>query len=264
MKKLSLVISILLTAFVFSMSFVSGADSNDMSLNVSQTVLTIINRMFPASGIEINTLNAVIRKLAHIFEYSVLAISWFITVKLYRKSYLILVSIGLLIALTDELIQRYATNRGSSLIDALVFDFLPFILISTLLKYINNRKSREEDIVSTNTLARLADNKITAEKAYQKMFLKKEKYRVPFSRRAHFLKLKIQSPSAKGVNTLLKILFLIPFPIGIVRFGLRFVKMDFKEEVGMSKNEILDMISSKGIEINVDTKDGDKIVVKTI
>ena len=40
--------------------------------------------------------------------------------------------------------------------------------------------------------------------------------------------------------------------------------MDMKDEIGMSKKEILDMVAAKGIKVNVNTKNGDEVIIKTI
>ena len=118
--------------------------------------------------------------------------------------------------------------------------------------------------MTTNTLARLQTNKISTEAAYKELY-KKKRRKMQFTRKAHFIKFKIKVPGDKAANRLLKVLFFFPFPIFIVRFILMFVKEEkYKDNILLEKAEILKLITSKGINIDVNTKSGEKIIVKTI
>ncbi|HPJ23307.1 MAG TPA: VanZ family protein [Bacillota bacterium] len=263
MKQLILVLSLLLTSLVFSMSFVSGAASSTISSGVSDMILGWITNIFPNNQIDIETFHTFIRKAAHVTEFIVLAISWFYTIKLWDWSLGIQLLIGLVIASTDETIQVFAVDRGPSIFDALVYDYLPFMIASLVLWLIYQRKG--ESIMATDTLARLKDNQISPELAYEELYKDEKRKRIPFFKRAHFIKLKIHVPEEKGVNFFLKVLFFIPFPLFIVKLILRLIKMDrFDDSVPLTKKEMIKLISYKGIIVKVNTKSGEKILIKTI
>ncbi|MBN2540010.1 MAG: VanZ family protein [Bacilli bacterium] len=263
MKYVSLSISTILTVFVFSMSFATGSDSTSLSLSVTNVVADILNNLFPNNTIDFDTLHIVVRKMAHISEYIVLAISWFVTMRLWKGSVGRLFGLGLLIAGIDETIQIFAIDRGSSVWDALLFDFLPFALAGYLLWFIIERK--REETMDTTTLVQLQQNAISPEAAYKKMFKYEKPARMPLFRRAHFVKLKIHVPEEKGVNVFLKVLFFIPIPIVFLKIIMSFIKMDkFDDDIPLDKKEIMRMISHRGIKVKVNTKSGEKILIKTI
>ncbi|MBI9008879.1 MAG: VanZ family protein [Tenericutes bacterium] len=262
MKKISLIVSSVLTLIVFSFSFATGEQSGSLSLEISNFILNIITDVFPNNSILIADLHIVIRKSAHMFEYFVLGISWFITGKLWNLSYFRILIIGMIVAFSDEAIQIYAENRGPSVFDAILYDFVPYTISSLLLFLINNRRGKTE--MTSNTLARLQTNEISTEAAYKELY-KKKRRKMQLTRKAHFIKLKINVPEDKTANRILKVLFFFPFPIFIVRFILMFVKEEkYKDNISLDKAEILKLITSKGINIDVNTKSGEKIVVKTI
>lgn len=115
MKYFCLGLSLLLTGIVFSMSFASAADSQSMSLEITNMVFNVINNIFENNNINLVDLHAFIRKSAHIFEFMVIGVSWFFTGKLWGLSFLKILVIGLMIASIDEIIQIYSDNRGPSL-----------------------------------------------------------------------------------------------------------------------------------------------------
>ena len=115
------------------------------------------------------------------------------------------------------------------------------------------------------TLAKLQENKITPEMAYKEIYSKTRIKRIPFSKRAHFIKLNINVPEEKGANRFLKALFFMPFPIMLLRVMIGFINFDkYTENVPLSKREILRLISYKGIKIKVNSNSGEKILIKTI
>ncbi len=119
--------------------------------------------------------------------------------------------------------------------------------------------------MSTNILTRLTANEITPEKAYKELYKKENRVRVPFFKRAHFIKLKIRIPDQRGVNTFLGVLFFMPLPILFLRIIMSFVKMDnFSDEIPFSKRELINLIAYKGVRIKVNANSGEKILIKTI
>ncbi len=264
MKHISLLISLILTGLVFSMSFLSGNDSASLSSGVTDVVYRILNNLIPNNQIEINNLHLFIRKSAHISEYMILGASWFFTIKCWKKSLATLLVIGFVISSLDEAIQIFAIERGASIIDVIIFDYLPYCMISVLLTVFHNRK--RELNMSATTLLKLQDNSITPEIAYKELYKNEKKVRIPLFRRAHFIKLRIIIPEEKGVNRFLGVLFFLPLPILFVRIILSFVKINkyMDDNDPISKKDIMRLISYKGTQVNVNTHSGEKIIIKTI
>lgn len=264
MKNTWLYISITITILVFSMSFVSGTESGELSSGVTDVIYRFISSIFPNNNIDIDTLHVVIRKMAHVTEYSILAISWFFTAKSMEWSFSVYLILGLLIASTDESIQIIAVDRGPSIFDALIYDFIPFMLIGTISLLIYNKRGGQT--MSTDTLLKLQNNQISPESAYRELYKTEKRVRMPFFKRAHFVKLRIRVPGEKGVNTFLGILFFFPIPILFLRILMGFIKSERFEDTDMplSKREIIRMVSYKGVTLNVKTHSGENILIKTI
>lgn len=104
-----LVFMILFTlAFIFSNSF----ESQEVS-NAKSTALTeFFNRIFGAETLE----NPIIRKLAHIMEFTLLGAEFMLFAAVRRMNFTVPLLSGLLCALTDETIQMF-TGRGSLVSD---------------------------------------------------------------------------------------------------------------------------------------------------
>lgn len=264
MKKLSLVLSLVMTTVIFLMSTFPGSSSDGMSLQIVDYLLNLIDKIIPANNISIDTMNSIVRKTAHITEYLILGVLWFVTALYWKLSILKISFIGLFTSAIDELIQLIPEGRGASIVDVLLYDFLPFLIIVNLIALIYNRKSGEVDFVVSETLAKLAKNEISSRKAYKQIYDSKRERKVPFTRRAHFVKLNITVPGEKGVNTFLKMLLFFPFPIFIIRPFLRFVKFDSDDNIPLSKTDLINMISAKGIKVVVNSQSGEKIYIKTI
>ncbi|MBU1144311.1 MAG: hypothetical protein KJ971_00455 [Firmicutes bacterium] len=112
-----------------------------------------------------------------------------------------------------------------------------------------------------NVLFQLRENEISPKEAYKELYPKGTKTKM---RRAHFVKLKIRIPEEKGVNRFLGVLFLLPLPLFLVKFGLRLAKNIDEDTLPMPKDELLRMISYRGIKLSVNAKSGEKIIIKTI
>lgn len=114
-------------------------------------------------------------------------------------------------------------------------------------------------------LKKLERGDIDAEHAYKEMFVPTIK---DSGKRAFFVKMKIQVPEeGKGVNTFLKILFMIPIPLIFARFALKLFGSKIKEGlegVDFDVKDILEMIKySKHTRIHIDSNDA-KIDIKVI
>ncbi|RJX25259.1 MAG: hypothetical protein C4537_04605 [Acholeplasma sp.] len=111
-------------------------------------------------------------------------------------------------------------------------------------------------------LTQLTDKKISSQQAY-KMLYPKYKERKP--RRASFVKLSLNIPESKGINIFLKVLFALPIPIFIIKMVMRRrLKEKISDQVPLTPSELIDLISIKGVKVNVLTKTNEKIKIYTI
>lgn len=109
-------------------------------------------------------------------------------------------------------------------------------------------------------LDKLENNEITPEEALKELYPEKK---VRMGKKAYFIKMKIVIPEeGKGINTLLKILFALPFPMIFARMGLRiggrFIKNDdfdiseISKMLKYSKNSVINIESDEAqIQIKV-------------
>lgn len=256
-KHISLTITILITIFIFTMSIIPGSESSDISSGVSLTLKNLWDQIFINHPIALDTIHQIIRKGAHVFEYFILAISYFITAKYYKLSILKISFYGLLTASIDEIIQSFVPDRAGRFIDVIVFDFGGFMLgLAIMLLLFNRRKFKSDQEV----LEALQDNKISTRKAYKYIYNHDQ---MKITNQAHFVKLNIIIPDEPGASKFLKVLFFFPVPLGLVKFALRFVKDDHLTEE-FSKEDILNIITQKGIKIKVNASDGVIVKIKTI
>jgi hypothetical protein len=110
-------------------------------------------------------------------------------------------------------------------------------------------------------LDQLENNEISTKKAYR--LLVKEPKPVKM-RRASFIKVRISIPEEKGVNTLLKFLLALPFPIFVFKLFIKRRKTFKIQQLELSGEELIDLISYRGILVQVKSQDGVKIHIKTI
>ncbi|HOI85831.1 MAG TPA: hypothetical protein PLP48_07105 [Acholeplasmataceae bacterium] len=111
-------------------------------------------------------------------------------------------------------------------------------------------------------LTQLNRKEISSRQAYR-MLYKPVKERKP--RRASFVKLSIHVPESAGVNIFLKILFLLPIPIFLIKWIIR-KRTDqvISDQFQLTTGELIDLISIKGVLVNVITKTNERIKIKTI
>ncbi len=110
-------------------------------------------------------------------------------------------------------------------------------------------------------LKKLENNEITSEEALRELYpVKKQK----LGKKAYFIKMKIIVPDeGKGVNTFLRVLFAIPFPIIFARMGLRFGGRFIKDD-SFDIKEIASMLKySRGTMVDIDSKDA-QVKIKVI
>jgi len=89
--------------------------------------------------------------------------------------------------------------------------------------------------------------------------------KLPVRRRAHFIKLKIRIPDEPGVSRFLAIFFCLPTPIFMVRVLLSFVKLnETSEKLPIDKKELLELLRVRGVQVQVRSHDGVRVLIKTI
>lgn len=128
MKYFYLVISILLTLFAFSMSFASGEVSSNISSSFSLTIYQVIIEPMTFLHLSFETFHTIIRKLAHISEYLFMGYFWMVTFYKFKIKIGYVFALGLLIASLDETIQLFSLDRGPSVVDVLLYDYLSFFV----------------------------------------------------------------------------------------------------------------------------------------
>lgn len=111
-------------------------------------------------------------------------------------------------------------------------------------------------------LNKLENDEITPEEALKKLYPQKKQKP---GKKAYFVKMKIHVPEeGKGVNTFLKILFAIPFPIFLAKIGLRIGARFIKDNDDLDIKEISKMLKySKDTRIHIDSEDA-QIEIKVI
>jgi VanZ family protein len=128
-KYVALTISLGLTALVFSFSMSSGSESSSLSSSIVVPIDQTLIRIFPDWTLTVDQLHLWVRKGAHVVEYAVLGVSWFVTLKWMNWPLIWFVLLGLAIAIIDETIQLFSLDRGSSVIDVLLYDMPGFLLV---------------------------------------------------------------------------------------------------------------------------------------
>ena len=83
-------------------------------------------------------------------------------------------------------------------------------------------------------------------------------------KKAYFLIMRIKIKDSPGVTLLLKILFLLPFPLFFVRIFINLVPKKALQDVPISKKDLKEILTAKGVLIDIHSKDGDHIFIKTI
>lgn len=108
-----------------------------------------------------------------------------------------------------------------------------------------------------------------------KMMTPKEAYQLLFSqtserkpKRAGFIVIRIKIPESKGATLLLRFLLFLPIPIFLAKL---FVPKKIKNQEGalndqipVTPKELIELVSLKGVKVDVETKDKVKVLIKTI
>jgi hypothetical protein len=111
-------------------------------------------------------------------------------------------------------------------------------------------------------LNQLNQKQIRTKKAYSLLF-HEEKDRMP--RRARFVKVRISVPDSKGVSLFLAVLLAFPIHIGIIKWIVsKKANFQISEQFQMTPMELIELISIRGVKVDVKSKNNEKVFVKTI
>ena len=148
MKKLnkfqiiSLVVSLLIVAFIFTNSACPAEESGDLSGGL----LGFINSVIAFFGIDWQMPHNLLRKIAHFVEFLGLGTSFLITAATFTKKIALHLTkplfAALSVAVIDEMIQSFFPGRSSQVSDVLLDFFGAFcgVMISLLIIYLINKK----------------------------------------------------------------------------------------------------------------------------
>jgi len=111
-------------------------------------------------------------------------------------------------------------------------------------------------------LTQISQKEIKPKQAYR-MLYPHTKQRKP--RRASFVKIHVHANEGKAVNIFLGIILLLPIPIFLIKWivGKRADKI-VNEQFNITAREFLQMISIRGVRVDVKSKDNERVLIKTI
>ncbi|PKL00873.1 MAG: hypothetical protein CVV56_03445 [Tenericutes bacterium HGW-Tenericutes-1] len=115
--------------------------------------------------------------------------------------------------------------------------------------------------MNNQTLLKLSTGELTKAQAYKALY---SQPKIQRSRKAHFVKIRIVIPEERGVTRFLAFLFLFPIPLFFAKILLRKMNNTETMEIPISKEDLLRMISVKGIKLDVNIQSGEKIYIKTL
>ena len=110
----------LIVFFIWDNSMQTGGSSDGFSLLFAETFAHIVNKLGFHGNIW--TLNRIVRKLAHLTEFTILGSLLYTILRRYITYGTVIKTIGLgmLIASLDEFIQRFSPGRSSQFSDILI------------------------------------------------------------------------------------------------------------------------------------------------
>ena len=110
----------LIVFFIWDNSMQNGGSSDGLSLLFAETFAPIVNKLGFHGNIW--TLNRIVRKLAHLTEFTILGGVLYAILRLYIKYGTVLktTGLGMAIAILDEFIQRFSPGRSSQFSDVVI------------------------------------------------------------------------------------------------------------------------------------------------
>lgn len=133
----------LIVFFIWDNSMQNGGSSDGFSLLFAETFVPIVNKLGFHGNIW--TLNRIVRKLAHLTEFTILGSVLYTILRRYITYGTVIKTIGLgmLIASLDEFIQLFSPGRSSQISDILIdtVGVVIGILVVKLVHYIRYKRS---------------------------------------------------------------------------------------------------------------------------
>lgn len=139
-----LTLGILMTIFIFSQSMKPG----EVSGQQSGVITDIIDEALTNLNVEVerDVISFSVRKLAHFTEFFFFGFFWFMFFKSFGYSYstyILTLNYGLIVGITDELIQSFVPDRAMQGIDVLidVSGVLFFLVIAFIINKIKDKNN---------------------------------------------------------------------------------------------------------------------------
>ena len=117
---ISFILVVLVILFIWDNSLQNDISSDGLSLTITQWLSPILYKL----GItgDMWSLNRIVRKLAHVFEFAVLGGCLYVALHQFNREYagLKVIAIGLVIAILDECLQLTSIGRHASIRDVAI------------------------------------------------------------------------------------------------------------------------------------------------
>ena len=117
---ISFALVVLVILFIWDNSLQNDISSDGLSLTITQWLSPILDKL----GItgDMWSLNRIVRKLAHVFEFAVLGGCLYVALHQFNREYagLKVIAIGLVIAILDECLQLTSIGRHASIRDVAI------------------------------------------------------------------------------------------------------------------------------------------------
>ena len=117
---ISFALVVLVILFIWDNSLQNAISSDGLSLTITQWLSPILYKL----GItgDMWSLNRIVRKLAHVFEFAVLGGCLYVALHQFNREYagLKVIAIGLVIAILDECLQLTSIGRHASIRDVAI------------------------------------------------------------------------------------------------------------------------------------------------
>lgn len=123
-KIISWIIVIILMALIFYLSHQPPAQSNGLSIGITEEIIVKVEKIAPNMNINIRSFNHIIRKNAHFFAYLILGILVSIALKSSgtedKRGFKIASTISIVYAVSDEVHQLFVPGRGGQVKDVFI------------------------------------------------------------------------------------------------------------------------------------------------
>ncbi len=117
-------------------------------------------------------------------------------------------------------------------------------------------------MTKNEVLNKLSKKEIDYKEAYDLLYPKMKEVKPS---KAHFVKLRVKVPDSKAANTLIRLLFILPIPIGLAKLILgKKLNQQISDDIQMSFKDLIDLAATKGTHIKVIASDNTRIIIKTI